>query len=113
MRSGNSDTENESQELTLDSEETEEKTEALESENEIAVFSDDTQWTGKGTEDEPYEIGTEADLRKMSQLTQSASLGGYFILKNDIALTETWIPVGKDGNNCFKGVFDGNNFYCQ
>ena len=107
---GNSDTENESQELTLDSEETEEKTEALESENEIAVFSDDTQWTGKGTEDEPYEISTEADLRKMSQLTQSASLGGYFILKNDIALTETWIPVGKDGNNCFKGVFDGNNF---
>ena len=97
----------EAQDLTVDDAST---PEVLAQDDGTEIFSEDTQWKGSGTEDDPYEISTEADLQKMSQLSQSASLGGYFILKNDITLTEAWVPIGKDEYNCFKGVFDGGNF---
>ena len=59
--------------------------------------------TGSGTEKDPYLIYTEEDLKKMSLKPNS-----YYLLKNDITLTEKWTPIGTS-ENPFRGGFDGEN----
>lgn len=58
---------------------------------------------GSGTETDPYQIYTEEDLKQIHYL-----LDKYFVIKNDITLTENWEPIGSK-NNSFRGSIDGEN----
>ncbi len=58
---------------------------------------------GNGTEDNPYKIYTEEDLNQIRY-----DLDAYYILKNDITLTNDWVPIGTY-NNPFTGGLDGDN----
>lgn len=49
-------------------------------------------------------IRTERELRMMT--TGSASANRYYVLENDIHLTQEWIPIGND-SGVFAGTFDG------
>lgn len=50
----------------------------------------------------PYKIYTETDLRAITDL------GSHYILMNEIALSNTWGPIGTQANS-LRGSFDGNN----
>lgn len=81
---------------------------------------------GTGTEDNPIEIASPAELAYLAQQTNTGGKeltlenGGtingktnfqdvYFKLTEDIDLGEhAWIPIGKDNSNPFQGVLDGN-----
>ncbi|MFE8697850.1 immunoglobulin-like domain-containing protein [Cytobacillus sp. FJAT-53684] len=81
---------------------------------------------GDGSEEHPYEITTKEELNEVRN-----HLDKYFILKNDIELTENWEPIGEfqlpnvteeqlndenfdpsklviDDSKGFEGSFDGN-----
>ncbi|MCD8017800.1 MAG: S-layer homology domain-containing protein [Oscillospiraceae bacterium] len=65
--------------------------------------------SGSGTEDDPYIIKTEEQLRAFAvSLTANLDYSGIYIqLGNDIALTGgDWTPVG-EGMYAFNGCFDG------
>ena len=59
---------------------------------------------GDGSEDNPYQITTEDQLRTMSLYKDKS-----FRLKNDITLTKNWVPIGTE-ENPFTGNFDGDNY---
>ena len=67
---------------------------------------------GKGTEENPFIIEEQADIKKLQELVnQGNSLNGiYFELKNDISLPADWVPIGctKDGTRDIK---KGDNLY--
>ena len=65
---------------------------------------------GDGSSSFPYQIRTEDDLKSINN--DKNCLRSYYILNNDVTLTETnWTPIGLDKNNMpFNGYFDGNNF---
>lgn len=80
-------------------------------------------WTGTGTEDDPYLIGSAADLEQLAQKVYDAAdaansnpyEGTYFKLTNNITLTGEWTPIGKYNsiydtlaNYPFSGTFDGD-----
>ena len=65
---------------------------------------------------QPTYISTEEELRAIGE-----DLGGWYVLENDITLTEEWVPVGQyygayeflDASwwkYTFDGVFDGNGY---
>ena len=72
---------------------------------------------GTGTEQDPYLIGTKAQLNNVRN-----HLSAHFKLTADIVFTESdfveggafynegagWVPIGADSSNDFTGVFDGN-----
>ena len=58
---------------------------------------------GAGTEDNPFKIYTEEDLKYIH-----THLDSYYKLENDIELTSEWVPIGTE-DNPFIGAFDGNN----
>ena len=60
--------------------------------------------SGEGTETNPYLIYTEDDLNQIRFNTDA-----YYLLKNDITLTENWDPIGTVSNP-FRGGFDGGNY---
>ena len=68
-------------------------------------------WTGSGTEANPYVITTEAGLNKLATDVNSGTVhsGDYFKLGASITVT-SWTPIGQKGseNNKFAGTFDGN-----
>lgn len=59
---------------------------------------------GNGTEDSPYLIYTESDLKKIRYTN-----GAYFRLASDISLSDAWVPIGSN-DNPYSGFFDGNGF---
>ena len=68
--------------------------------------------SGKGTEEEPYEISNGAELAFVSnELANSINSGyasAYYILTADIDLGyQVWTPIGKTSVYAFKGRFDG------
>lgn len=68
--------------------------------------------SGKGTEEEPYEISNGAELAFVSnELANSINSGyasAYYILTADIDLGyQVWTPIGKTSVYAFKGHFDG------
>ena len=66
---------------------------------------------GDGTEGNPYQIATAADLAALSAAVNDGSLstdGVYFEQTADITLSGTWISIGT-GNN-FEGSYNGGNF---
>ena len=68
-------------------------------------------WTGSGTEADPYVITTEAGLNKLATDVNSGTVysGAYFKLGASITVTD-WTPIGQKNseNNKFAGTFDGN-----
>ena len=68
------------------------------------------QLAGKGTQDEPYLIFNEADLRLLSSLSKTTTFGGTnFRLERDITMSDTpMLPIGNSSNGQFDGHFDGN-----
>ena len=61
-------------------------------------------WTNhSGTVENPILIYNEEELRAMKD-----GLGKHYLLMDDIVLTATWIPIGKDASSPFTGSFDGN-----
>ena len=80
-------------------------------------------WTGAGTEQSPWIIANEADLRLLAERVNGAESAtyksAYYQLGADIALTESFTPIGSgyysSSHNpnltepAFSGTFDGNN----
>lgn len=67
--------------------------------------------SGKGSEEDPYIIETENQLRKFAvSLSDENTYAGKFIkLANDVnASSANWIPIG-EGEYPFCGTFDGDN----
>ena len=68
--------------------------------------------SGKGTEEEPYEISNGAELafvsNELANSTNSGYASAYYILTADIDLGyQVWTPIGKTSVYAFKGHFDG------
>lgn len=59
---------------------------------------------GYGSQENPYEITNEEQLRDISK-----GLEYYYILKNDITLTSNWVSIGSE-EEPFTGGFDGGNY---
>ena len=67
-------------------------------------------WTGSGTEADPYVITTEAGLNKLATDVNNGTVYSdtYFKLGASITVTD-WTPIGQKGSdNKFAGTFDGN-----
>lgn len=60
-----------------------------------------TTFEGKGSKLEPYLIYSETDFSNIR-----LHLTSHFKLMNDIELTQSWAPIGR--NTAFTGSFDGN-----
>lgn len=71
---------------------------------------------GDGTEENPYQISNAAELAHLADKVnnqQSEPKYEYYILTDNIDLGyEEWIPIGLygNGNQYFKGSFDGNGY---
>ncbi len=75
-----------------------------------SVIDDSIFAGGKGTEEDPYTIKTEDQLRAFAKsLTSKIDYSGIYLkLTDDIQLKGgRWIPVG-EGEYPFKGTFDGD-----
>lgn len=66
---------------------------------------------GDGTQDCPYELYTEQDLKTLDSLVCQGALQEmiYFKMMNDIVIQEEWNGIGDD-DHPFYGDFDGNGF---
>lgn len=67
---------------------------------------------GSGTESDPYQIATGAQLAYFASLINGSSnstyCSSYYVLTADIDLGgRSWTPIGNGGSKYFKGVFDG------
>ena len=64
---------------------------------------------GSGTQEAPYLIGSEADLRNFQKKMETeSSEGKYFKLTADIDMSEEPMPAIGPKANPFQGTFDGN-----
>ena len=64
---------------------------------------------GSGTQEAPYLIGSEADLRKFQKKMETeGSADKYFKLTADIDMSEQAMPAIGPQENPFQGTFDGN-----
>lgn len=66
---------------------------------------------GTGTENDPYQINTAAELAYFAKSVNDGKWydGEYIILKNNINLNnQEWTPIGNHSNS-FRGNFDGRN----
>ncbi|MGM9704146.1 MAG: hypothetical protein ACI3YZ_11475, partial [Prevotella sp.] len=76
----------------------------------IACGGKPIEYTGKGTQSNPYVINSENDLNRFKEYVNSGSTfeGKYFKLGSDISITGALAEcIGKDYNHPFKGHFDG------
>lgn len=66
-------------------------------------------WSGSGTSSSPYLISNESGLRQLATNVKNGSSysGKYFKVTANIALTQTWTPIGT-ASVAFRGTFDGN-----
>ena len=65
---------------------------------------------GSGTQTDPYQIGSGAELAWLADRVNNASSGTkfYVVLTDDIDLgNQPWTPIGRDFHE-FSGAFDGN-----
>jgi uncharacterized repeat protein (TIGR02543 family) len=91
-----------------------------------STLSAANEFSGDGTEDNPWLIGAPADLALLAELVNTgaavyADAGKHYKLMNDISLADYdaddtdfndgkgWIPIGQEEEGKrFRGVFDGN-----
>ena len=77
------------------------------------VLATDVEFTGSGTEGDPYLITSEEDLQNLSELINEANeeyVSAYYRLTDDLDFTsygKLYQPIGTAANP-FKGSFDGN-----
>ena len=66
---------------------------------------------GSGTQDDPYQISSEAGLRFLqTQVANGTTYAGQYVeLTSDITLTDEWTPIGSSADLAFAGTFDGNS----
>lgn len=78
-------------------------------------------FTGSGTVEDPYQIASKSDLKKLAELCNTANANNdykiaYYIQTADIDLgNEAWTPIGKhwdsstkwEGNQIFGGIYNG------
>ncbi len=70
-----------------------------------------TQPAGSGTADDPYQIGTGAELSWLSQQASSKVISNSVVLTDDIDLGgHEWIPIGPTTGASFRGTFDGQGY---
>ena len=87
----------------------------------IRVMETGIELEGRGTEDDPYLIGSYEELKQLHDLVNDGSAfnNTYFRMTADIALASDWTPMGitVDGTNnvadadnlhAFSGIFDGD-----
>ncbi len=77
----------------------------------IACGGKPIEYTGEGTQSNPYVINSENDLNRFKEYVNSVSTfdGNYFKLGSDISITGALDEcIGKDSDHPFKGHFDGN-----
>ena len=86
----------------------------------VSELVDSNTWSGIGTEEDPYLIGTEEDLNKLAAYVTESKVnfeGCYFKLKNDIELSDSWKGIGAydeqggdkgAGMLPFSGTLDGD-----
>ncbi|MBO4538690.1 MAG: hypothetical protein J5781_00320, partial [Clostridia bacterium] len=87
----------------------------------VGVYHVAWDGVGDGTEGSPYVITNKAQLEHYRDIVngdyvETENEYACAVLANDIDLNgnneDQWIPIGnvwEDGNNVFRGVFDGNN----
>ena len=69
------------------------------------------EFSGGGTEAAPYQITSEADLKKLAELVNSATgtyNTSYYQLTAPISVSGDWTPIGNATATPFSGTFDGN-----
>lgn len=75
------------------------------------VMAKDGNWSGTGTDSNPFLIEDEADLEVLSSNVKNSVSdysGKYFKVSKDITITaDTWVPIGKNTAK-FSGTFDGD-----
>lgn len=91
---------------------------------EISQVTYDTTWEGQGTEESPWLISSEEELKGLAAVVNkkvtvagldAKCAGKYFKLTDNIELTPGWEPIGAGNrnnnlnSNYFSGNFDGNN----
>jgi len=73
-------------------------------------------WVGDGTEENPYQVATEADLIALANVVNGGESmkGSYFKQQGDITLKAKFIGIGVYDNtvnaNAFSGIYDGNGY---
>ena len=80
-------------------------------------------FAGSGTEQDPYQLSSAADMQNLSQLVAAGFIteGTFFRMTANITLPENWAPIGctKDGSidikkgknlNAFRGTIDGAGY---
>lgn len=90
----------------------------------ISLTAADGFLNGTGTESDPYQVTTAAELNHLRDFLGNANSAKYFKLRNSLDLTTYlssggagyaewgafgWLPIG-DASNGFSGKFNGNNF---
>ena len=79
-----------------------------------AVWATDPQLTGSGTESDPYQISTAADLKAFRDYVNEGNPGACAKLTADITLnsSEEWEPIGYVNSSIleysYTGTFDGD-----
>ena len=80
------------------------------------VWAADPQLTGSGTESDPYQIFTAADLKAFRDYVNEGNPGACAKLTADITLnsSEEWEPIGYVNSSTFEysytGTFDGDGY---
>jgi len=87
------------------------------------VDGSDSNFRGEGTQTNPYQISTPAQLTKLAKLvnagdtnynskyyklTADIDLSGYGASNTNFNSGKGWVPIGNDDSNAFQGTFDGN-----
>ena len=93
---------------------------------EMMAFAQSDKWTessnysesanfsgGQGTDSDPWQIATAADLARLAQQVNSGQTysGNYFVQTADINLdAHSWDPIGRNASQYFCGSFDGQGY---
>ena len=66
--------------------------------------------SGSGTQSDPYQLSSAADLATLSTAVKNGETceGQYFVLTDDIAVDGSWSPIGSSSSAVFSGSFDGS-----
>jgi uncharacterized repeat protein (TIGR02543 family) len=81
------------------------------------ALADGEPWSGSGTETDPWQIASPAELQALAERVNSGDScrGKWFALTQDVDLSDvcgadaglSWEPIGNRGDVTFYGVFDG------